>query len=300
MELEQRMINHNTIHLLGYASGAAGPGPGAGDGPLVLQHSPYLAKLNQLSRELRWDITIHLEQGDQTKLDLVTRLCDLTASHTANLIREKKFFIVLGGDHSSAIGTWSGVSHALSQEGPLGLIWIDAHMDSHTPHTTSTGNYHGMPLACLLGFGETSLINIAVPLPKVRPENICLVGVRSFEPGEAELLQRLQMRIFFMDEVKQRGIAAVLQEAAEIVTKNTVGYGISLDIDSIDPLDAPGTAVVEPDGILGKDLCQALRFFAHDPRLVGAEIVEFDPHRDKVQMTEKLIANLISAITLGQ
>jgi len=187
----------------------------------------------------------------------------------------------------------------MQQEGSLGFIWIDAHMDSHTPQTTLTGNIHGMPLACLLGFGEQGLINLATPTPKFNPKHICLVGIRSFEPEEEALLKRLNVRIIYMAEVRQRGLADVMAEAIKIATTGTVGYGLSIDIDSIDPADAPGTDVVEPGGLAGEELCQAVQVFAHDKRLIGAEIAEFDPHRDKDQKTEKLIARLVSAITLG-
>lgn len=294
------MINKKAVYLLGYASSVAGPGPGCGDGPLFLQQSNCFADLAQSGIDLHWQLTTTPSQNDPSTLASVLRQCALIADQVTDLVKQKKFFIVMGGDHSCAIGTWSGAQQALQQTGSLGFIWIDAHMDSHTPQTTLTGNIHGMPLACLLGFGDQSLINLATATPKFDPKHICLIGIRSFEPAEEALLKRLNVRIIGMAEVQQRGLAAVMTEAIQIATTGTVGYGLSIDIDSIDPADAPGTDVAEAGGLSGEELCQAVQIFALDKRLIGAEIAEFDPHRDQDQKTEKLITKLVQAITLGK
>ena len=136
------------------------------------------------------------------------------------------------------------------------------------------------------------------PRAKLLPENICLIGVRSYESGEAEFLKRQGVRIYFMDEVKQRGIAVVLKEAQQLGSKNTVAFGISLDVDSMDPQDAPGVDVPEPDGIGFAELYQALTPLIKAPNLVGLEIVEFDPSRDIAQQTEKLIISLLEMIAV--
>jgi arginase len=294
------MLNKKSLCLLGYASGIGGAEPGSADGPLAMQHSPHLLKLAEQGIALQWLNMIETpQQSDASKLSLVKQQCMQLAQAVAPLVEQKQLFTVIGGDHTSAIGTWSGVFDALHKQGPFGLIWIDAHMDSHTPETTQSGNLHGMPLACLLGHGENSLVNLAGGSPKLKPEHLCLIGIRSFEQGEVNLLNQLNVRIFYMDEVKQRGMMAVLAEAIQHVSRDTVGYGISIDIDSMDPEDAPGTGVAEPNGIAATELCQALTQVADDPRLIGTEIVEFDPHRDHDQLTEKLIARLLQAIRLG-
>src|SRR5579862_3192958 len=159
------------LYLVSYASSIAGPGPGCGDGPLFLQHSSIFADLTKSGIVLHWPLTTTPNVIDSTKLASVVRQCTQVADEVADLVRNKKFFITLGGDHSCAIGTWSGAKQALQEQGPLGFIWIDAHMDSHTPQTTHTGNIHGMPLACLLGQGEPTLVNLASPGAKFKPEN---------------------------------------------------------------------------------------------------------------------------------
>ncbi len=289
-----------TIQFLAYASGVAGAHAGSKEGPLVLQQSAYF---NQLKNELdfEWQATLQPEQNaSPSKLTTVAALCTELAKQTQQCTQQNKLFAVFGGDHTSGIGTWSGVAHAKRAEGPIGLIWIDAHMDSHTPETSQTGNLHGMPVASLLGHGVAALTQILDREPKIDPSRLCLIGIRSYESGEEDLLKRLNVNIFYMEEVKQRGLAAVVADAKKIVTRGTSGYGLSIDVDGLDPTDAPGTGVPEPDGIFAKDILPVLRQFADDPALIGFEIVEFDPSRDKAQKTEKIVTDLVKAIVLGK
>jgi arginase len=288
-----------SIHFVGSASGIAAEDPGCADGAGWLKDSKLFNQaVKQAAIPAVWE-AILTPPAAATVLDSVTQHCHELATQVAALVRNHKPFMVFGGDHSCAIGTWSGAYSEVAGKGDMGLIWIDAHMDSHTPQTTPSGNIHGMPLACLLGQGIPQLIHILTDTPKVKPENLCLIGVRSFEEGEAQLLKQLKVRIYYMDEVKQRGLEIIIKEAITQVTKNTVAYGLTIDLDSIDPDDAPATGVSEPDGLSARELCDAAKQFAHDPRLIGSEIVEFDPHRDKNQMTEKLIGELVLSILKG-
>lgn len=291
-------MKNKTIYMLGYASDLAGANRGSGEGAPVMQKSPYMEKFTQAGWDVRWQAMLKPELSSNTSKSLIVAdLCERLGAHVADLVSEKNFFTVIGGDHASAIGTWSGAAKALHAQGKIGLIWIDAHMDSHTPETSPSGNIHGMPLACLLGYGDSSLTNLLASFPKLKPENVCLIGVRSFEEGEADLLEKLGVRIFFMGEVEQRGLEAVMKEALQIATQDTVGFGVTIDIDSIDPKEAPGTGVSEENGLSANDLCHALKQVAKHENFVGAEIVEFDPGRDKEHMTEILITRLLSAMT---
>jgi arginase len=292
------MTREKSLFLLGYASGIAGAEAGSADGPLVMQKSPELKRLTEQGITIQWPAIVKTPSKQVSKLELVKQQCLELAQAVTPLVEKKQFFTVIGGDHTSAIGTWSGASAATRKQGALGLIWIDAHMDSHTPETTQSGNLHGMPLACLLGHGEHSLVNLLDHSPKLKPEHVCLIGIRSYEAAEANLLNQLNVRIFYMDEVQQRGLSVIMAEAIQYVTKNTVAYGVSIDIDSMDPKDAPGTGVAEPNGIRANDLYHALQLIAGDPRFIGAEVVEFDPHHDSLQQTEKLIIQLISAMLM--
>ncbi len=224
-------------------------------------------------------------------IDFDQRLADQVAS-----VMQRGFFpVVIGGDHSVAIGTWNGVGIHLKSE-PFGLIWIDAHMDSHTPETTPSGAWHGMPLAALMGYGDPSLCMLKRKEPIILPQNLCLVGVRSFEEGEVELLKRLNVKIFMIEEVKKRGIKEVLSEAVAHITKHTKHFGVSLDLDVIDPVDAPGVGSPEPGGMAAKELIEALPMIGGDARLVCFELVEFNPSRDKGKKTFQLCHRILNAV----
>ena len=206
------------------------------------------------------------------------------------------FPISVGGGHSMAMGTWSGVTSALHVEGKFGLIWFDAHMDAHTPDTSDSGDYHGMPLAHLLGYGDEELRSIGGEIPKISPNHLCLVGIRSYEEGEANLLQKLGVRIFYIDEVKQRGLNDVVKEALTIVKNGTEGYGITIDVDAFDPEDAPGTGTKEPDGLRGEEAVKAFAMFNGDSDLKGLELAEYNHHLGNNGVTSKLIFDVLGAI----
>lgn len=294
-------MQNNTFSLIGYACGAGGVDVNTGDGPIVFKSSSSFQNLLNRGYSFQWDDMIQDSATTSSQVEEMVRSpCEMLAKRISEFTRNKQKFSVIGGDHTSAIGTWSGVYDALHEEGDIGLIWLDAHMDSHTPETTESGRIHGMPLACLLGYGYSSLTSILNTSPKVKPENICLIGVRSFEKGEAVLLKELNVRIYFMDEVKSRGFEVVLKEAVANIRAKTIRYGLSIDLDSIDPLEAPGVDVPEPNGIIVNDFLNGLSAIASDPKLVGSEIVEFDPLRDQEQKTEKLIASLLEILYAGR
>lgn len=287
-----------TTYLIGCASGIAGADEHSGDGPKVVRQSPVVSALEQ-SGQVHWQTMITPQKSSKRKDENLRQLCLDLANEVSALLQANKKFCVIGGDHSCAIGTWSGVYHALQAQGEIGLIWIDAHMDSHTPETTPSGNIHGMPLASLLGFGYPSLTGVLNDAPKIKPENLCLIGVRSYEAGEAALLKRLNVKIFFMDEVEQRGFDAVLQEAVAHVTQHAPVYGMTIDIDALDPVDAPGVDVPEEGGIKLLDMIAGLKKIADDKRLIGTELVEFDPSRDRDGITQKSMTSILSVL-VGQ
>jgi arginase len=216
----------------------------------------------------------------------------------ARAIDQGEFPVSIGGDHSNAVGMWNGVRRALSKKTclPLGLIWIDAHMDGHVPETTPSGAWHGMPAANLLGYGEPCLAQLTQKEPVLLPENLVYIGVRSFEEGEAALLKKLNVKIYFIDEVKERGLETVVKEAIARAAARTGGFGVSLDIDVIDPEEAPGVGSPEPGGIAAKELISTLPFLMKDSRLVGFEMVEYNPERDIQNKTRNLIFDLLRKV----
>lgn len=286
---------NNSLALIGYASGVAAGDPGCGDGPLILERSGLLDALIHDGIPSHWEAMLKPVQL-ATKVAIVAEICQRLAQQTQHLVMQQQKFAVMAGDHACAIGTWSGAAAAIPDKAPIGMIWIDAHMDSHTPDTTPSGNIHGMPLAALLGYGATELTQLMTANHKLQPEHVSLIGVRSYESGEAALVHDLGVRIYKMDEVQKRGINVVLQEAINRAKHGTAGFGLSLDLDGIDPIDAPGVGTPEPNGINGMAMCLALTQLRQDKHLLGVELVEFNPYHDRDQKTQTLIKDLLISI----
>ena len=224
-------------------------------------------------------------------------LCDRLAQRTGESVRAGRFPCVIGGDHSCAVGTWNGVARALKANGPLGLIWIDAHMDSHTPRTSPSGRPHGMPLAALLGQFDHSLDGLADGV--LLPRHVCLVGVRSFETSEAELLAKLGVTVFGIEEVVRRGLAQVMDDAIAIASDGTAGYGVTLDLDALDPREAAAVATPASFGLHGAALARAFARISRDPRLMAFELAEYCPRLDHDGATERLVLGLLAAALGG-
>lgn len=282
------------IRIIAAASGLGAPDPGCASGPDALKQSPLLTRLGERGLDIAWRKTIHPAPAD-SPLSAIHRLCQKLADETAESIRSGELPLVVGGDHSCAIGTWSGAALSLGSRGTLGLVWIDAHMDSHTPETSPSGAIHGMPLAALLGFGVAELVGIAGFSPKILPHHLCLVGVRSFEAGEAELLKRLGVRVFYMEEINRRGMDAIMGDALAIARNGSAGYGISIDLDAFDPRESPGVGTPVRDGLHHLELDRMLCGIANDPRLITLELAEFNPNRDRGERTLSLIGDLVTA-----
>jgi arginase len=226
---------------------------------------------------------------------VMARLSSELAALVAQSVRGGRLPCVIGGDHSCAVGTWSGAARGL--DGPLGLVWIDAHMDSHTPGTSPSGRLHGMPLASLLGQSEDALAGLADGM--LLPRHVCLVGVRSYEAAEAELLERLGVRVFGMEEVVRRGLARVMDDASAIANEGTRGYGVTLDLDALDPREMPGVATPAAFGIGGGELVLEFERVGRDPRLVAFEMAEYCPRLDRDGRSERLICRLLRAALGG-
>ncbi len=288
-------MTKQSISLIGYASSVAGmeaPAFNCGLSPSIIQHSSYLTDVT-----LDWQAMLNPSASTElAKEEIVAEINTELAKQVSSLLKQQKKCCVIGGDHTCALGTWSGVYDALNQKGNVGLIWIDAHMDSHTPATTETGRLHGMPLACLLGYGDSRLTSILHAEPKIKPRNLCLIGVRSFEKAEELFLAKLGVRIYFMPEIKQRGFSAVLQEAVTYVSADTINFGLSIDIDAIDPRDAAGVGVPEAGGIRAEELLEGLLKIVANPKYIATEVAEFDSSRDVNRATEKVVTDIVKIL----
>ncbi len=283
------------VHIIGASSGVGAQDHGCAKGPWVLQHSHAFRHIARHPQVI-WQETLFTRpsHGD-TPLAQVHDLCERLCVDVREALAAGSLPIVVGGDHSCAIGTWSGVWAYLGAGQRPGLLWLDAHMDSHTPETTHSGAIHGMPLACLLGVGDKRLVTVGGDGPKLRPEHTVLLGVRSYETEEAEFLARMGVRVMTAVELERRGIEACLAEALAIVRQAPGGFGLSIDLDVFEPQRAPGVGSAEPCGLQPEPVLACLDELRKAPGLLAVEITEFNPGRDVEGRTAALLASLVAA-----
>ena len=286
------------VRIIGVASALGAPTQGPEAGPAALASGALQQRLSGLGIPVGWQeilSPLHVPPPGapmHERLAAVADVAQRVADHLTALAPDA-FPLVIGGDHAVGIGTWRGVASRVAPRGALGLIWIDAHLDSHTDHSTHSGNIHGMPLAALLGEGSPVLTGVSGP--RLDPANVCVIGARAWEPEEFERLQRLGVRIFEMTEVRRRGVAAVLCDALSIVRERTAAFGVSIDLDALDPLAFPATTCPEADGIAPEDLCHALLALRGCGDFVALEIVEYLPQVDPAGDGAAWIANIAGA-----
>jgi len=224
----------------------------------------------------------------------ITRTCETLAAMVEHALAGGKFPLVLGGDHSVAIGTVSGLSrHYHNQGKKIGLIWIDAHADMNTPETSPSGNIHGMPLACCIGLGPPELTGMYGYAPKVDPRNAVIIGLRSVDTEERLNLQRAGVRAYTMRDVDERGLRAVMQEAIEIASNGASGFHLSFDMDSVDPDEAPGVGTPVRGGLTYREAHLAMEVICDCDCLIGLEVVEVNPVIDEANRTAVLGVELV-------
>jgi arginase len=227
-------------------------------------------------------------------LNQIADTCRHVAEATVKVLEEGRTPILLGGDHSVAAGSVAGVSEFYRRQGQkIGLIWIDAHTDINTPDTSPSGNVHGMPLASLLGLGPDPLGNIFGYAPKVAAENTVLVGIRDVDAAESANIRRAGLtEVYTMRDIDERGMRTVMEEALRAAGRGTAGYHVSLDMDWIDPEDAPGVGTPVRGGATYREAHLAMEILADHGRMVSFEIVEVNPVIDEHNRTADLAVEL--------
>lgn len=237
--------------------------------------------------------TQHFGSRNAHYLDEIADTCTRSASVILDILAAGRTPLVLGGDHSMAAGTVSGVSEFFRRKGErIGLLWLDAHSDINTPETSPSGNVHGMPLAALLGLGPAPLGTIFHSEPKIAPENTVLIGIRDVDHAESDNLRRAGVRVFTMRDIDERGLRAVMEEALRLVSNGTIGFHVSLDMDWIDPEDAPGVGTPVRGGATYREAHLAMEIVADHGGLVSLEIVEVNPVLDERNRTAELAVEL--------
>jgi arginase len=230
-------------------------------------------------------------------LHAITETCTREAEQVLKAMAAGQTPLVLGGDHSIAVGTVSGVAEFYRrEEKKIGLIWIDAHADMNTPETSPSGNVHGMPMAAVMGLGPDPLKNIFGWSPKVGAENAVLIGVRDIDATEKENIRRAGItEVYTMRDIDERGMRTVMEEALRAAGRGTAGYHVSLDMDWIDPEDAPGVGTPVRGGATYREAHLAMEIIADHGRMLSFEIVEVNPVIDEHNRTADLAVELISS-----
>lgn len=221
----------------------------------------------------------------------VVDACERIYEASRQAVAEGALPLVLGGDHSIAVGTVGGVSH----EHRTGVLWIDAHGDFNTPDTSPSGNLHGMPLAALCGRGAPELVDAGRPGPKLRPEDVVLFGVRDLDPGEQALIQEAGITTYTMRQIDERGLAPLALEALERLG-HLDRLHVSLDMDSIDPREAPGVGTQAPGGLSYREGHLLMELIAEHGGLGSVDVVEVNPILDHQNQTAKLALGLLSSL----
>jgi arginase len=224
-------------------------------------------------------------------LEPIVKAAEELASTVTTSLQDNEFPLILGGDHSIALGSISGVANVHKD---VGLIWLDAHGDFNTEETTPSGNIHGMILAALAGLGNKRLTHIEGWGPKLQKQNIVIVGARSLDPpGERELLRTHHIHVFTMSDIDQRGISQVMQEALAIAGQANDGVHLSLDMDALDPSEAPGVGTPVRGGLTYREAQLAMELIADSNRLVSMDVVEVNPILDRENATASLAVELV-------
>jgi arginase len=290
------------IRVLGVPLDMGASRRGVDMGPSAMRVAGLQARLEALGHHVTDGGNIRVEvpetraSGDRNAhyLAEIAETCAHTADAVLKTLEDGVIPLILGGDHSLAAGSVSGVAEFYRRRNQkIGLIWLDAHPDINTPQTSPSGNVHGMPLAALLGLGPQPLAGLFGYAPKVAAENTAILGVRNIDPAERENLRRAGLtHIYTMRDIDERGMRAVMEEALRAAASGTAGYHVSLDMDWIDPEDAPGVGTPVRGGATYREAHLAMEIAADHGQMLSLEIVEVNPVIDEHNRTADLAVEL--------
>ncbi|APC46890.1 arginase [Virgibacillus halodenitrificans] len=271
-------------------------------GPSAMRYAGAIEKLTTLKYIVKdlGDIPINRpvnnESTDGTNLKNLHQVIEANqqlADMVDEEIQKYNFPLILGGDHSIAIGSLAGIAKHYKN---LGVIWYDAHGDLNSSETSPSGNIHGMPLAVSLGIGHEKLVNISGFVPKIQPENIVIIGARSLDPGEKELIKEKGIKVFTMHEIDRLGMPNVMSEAIKYLKDRTDGVHLSLDLDGLDPSEAPGVGTPVLGGITYRESHLAMEMLEESGMITSAEFVEVNPILDEKNKTATVAVALMGSL----
>lgn len=296
------------IEIIRYDCGWGCRDHGCEDGPYRIDDAALEGGLTALGHQVTWHDALHIRDmaehdfmtDKDTALPIVAEAALRLANAAGHAVKQGRIPVVIGGDHTAAIGTWSGIIAAHDAFEEFGLVWLDAHLDAHTPETAHEGKWggwwHGMPVACLAGEGVTELTQLSAPQTKIDMSHFSLLGARSYEPGEADFMTRHDAHVYYMPDVTAQGFDTVFKTALKTATTGTKGFGLSIDLDGFDPADAPGVGTNEKGGLSARDAIAAFQGVSGHPLFRGIEVVEYNPHKDQDGKTAKLINDILLAV----
>jgi arginase len=226
----------------------------------------------------------------------ITETCQEAAERIVRTLEAGLFPISLGGDHSIAVGTQAGVSkYFRDRKQAIGCIWIDAHADMNTPESTPSGNVHGMPFAATLGFGPEPLAKIFDYTPKIAPKHCVLIGARNLDERERTLVNDSGINVFTMRAIDEQGMRAVMEKSLGLASNGTAGFVVSLDMDVVDPSEAPGVGTPVAGGITFREAHLAMEMIADSKKMLALEVVEINPIYDIANKTAILAVGLTTS-----
>jgi arginase len=295
-------LRHSQIAILGAPLDLGAGRRGVDMGPSALRLAGLNAKLAAMGYQIDDLGNVPVAQQENTPegpekakyLEPIATTCTRLATAVADALKAGQFPLVLGGDHSVAAGTLAGVSKVFQERGQkIGLIWIDAHADMNTPESSPSGNIHGMPLACCLGHGPKELTEILGFAPKVAGRNVVLIGLRDVDQRERELVRKSDVTAFTMRDIDELGLRVVLERAVAAASDGTAGFHLSLDMDAVDPDEAPGVGTPVRGGMTYREAHLAMETICDSGRMLSMEIVEVNPVLDEANRTALLGVELV-------
>ncbi|WP_347861691.1 arginase [Salimicrobium sp. PL1-032A] len=271
-------------------------------GPSAIRYAGVTERLEQLKYQIEdlGDMVISRPTEEKEKQDNLRNLEEVAegnrtlAAKVDEIVGTGRFPLIFGGDHSIAMGTLAGVSRHYEN---LGVIWYDAHADLNSGETSPSGNIHGMPLAVSLGIGHEKLTNILDYQPKIKPENIVIIGARSVDEGERELIKEKGINVYTMHEVDRLGMSEIMKQSLEYLeTRNVDGVHLSLDLDSLDPEEAPGVGTPVMGGFSYRESHLAMEMLNESGKVTSAEFVEVNPILDEKNKTASMAVGLMGSL----
>src|SRR5687768_1473899 len=291
------------IRLIGVPMDLGASRRGVDMGPYAVRYTDLRERLEALGHSVddlgnvavpfREDAEKGAQRGARY-LGAITSVCRDVAGLTRTALEQDRFPILLGGDHSLAAGSIAGAAayHAARNE-RVGVIWIDAHADLNTPGSSRSGNVHGMPLAHLLGHGDSALAAVGGIKPAVRANNVALVGLRDADEAEREHIGKWKLRALTMRVIDERGIRSAMEEAIAVASDGTAAIWVSFDLDCLTPEAAPGVGTAVPGGMTYREAHLAMEMLFDTGRVIGIDLVEVNPVLDQYNRTAGVATDLL-------